>query len=122
MVKFLEKLNTNLLDALQTLLTDVKDYDRVFDRYRFYLRGYDLGGSLQEATNDPIRAKESLEELNTCLTRIVNDVIGLTHILHLGYEYPEDQISTYNDNLVDTYGTCSSVQKCFSRLKNPDKL
>jgi len=115
-------IQNTLTKAILTLLSDVKDYSRLFDQYRQYLVGNDLSNHKQEATNSPSQATESLKELNNCLYRIVNDVINLNQILNLNREYSIEQINEANNNLIDLAGTSDSVNKRFYRLNNPNKL
>jgi archaellum component FlaC len=112
--------NMKNLDAFSTLRKDVYEYYWTFDRYRQQLIGNDL--SFQESTNDPVGAKESLKDLKFCFCQIKNDIIILGRILNANHEYSLDEISNYNNNIVDISELYDSVNRRFHILKDQDEL
>jgi chromosome segregation ATPase len=113
---------TTIIGFISNLLSDIREYNKLFDQYRQQLKGYDLKDHLQELTSDLSQATNFLQEMTTCLYRILNDSIRLIHTLNLNLGYTSQQITEANNNLIDIAGTCDSVNKRIHKLNDPNDL
>ena len=109
-----------LKQLIENLLRDVHEYFSLFDRYRQQLKGDDLD-TCQETT-DISGSKKTLNDMNNCLYRIMQDITVLKQVLENNREYTKNQTEESNVNFTDLFGTCQNINTRFHLLKNPEQM
>ena len=115
-----------LLSAFSILHNNVWDYSNLFDEYRHYLIGNDFPDIDQHGylieSNDTLLVSETIEKMNNCLCRIINDMIEIKGLLAMKKTYSKEEIDFLNNCVIDLISTSDLVNKRINLLKDPDKL
>ncbi|GHV75144.1 hypothetical protein AGMMS49940_24460 [Spirochaetia bacterium] len=112
-----------MLELFEILYTHIDEYYELLQEYDGDIVDLPPPHSTNESVNilneDDTK---TLEKLNTCISRITNDIINRGKVLNRQYTYPLDEITKSNNKLVQLSGRCYSITGEFHSIDDPSEL